>query len=106
MIDILQKITDQRTARNWTEYQLSIRSGLPQSTISSWYRKNMLPSIPSLQKICSAFDMTIAQFLSEGNLLELDSDQKELLEQWSLLTPEQKKALLSLLHSFCLRRLD
>lgn len=106
MIDILQKITDQRTARNWTEYQLSIRSGLPQSTISSWYRKNMLPSIPSLQKICSAFDMSMAQFLSEGNLLEVDSDQKALLEQWNLLTSEQKSALLGLLNSFSVRNSD
>ena len=57
MIDVLQKITLQRTARNWTEYQLAVRSGLPQSTISSWYRKNMLPSLSSLEKICTAFDM-------------------------------------------------
>ena len=58
MIDVLQKITLQRTARNWTEYQLAVRSGLPQSTISSWYRKNMLPSLSSLEKICTAFDMS------------------------------------------------
>ena len=61
MIDILKKITAQRSARNWTEYQLAVRSGLPQSTISSWYRKNMLPSISSLQRICGAFDMSMAQ---------------------------------------------
>ncbi len=99
MIDILQKITAQRVDRNWTEYQLALHSGLPQSTISSWYRKNMLPSIASLQKICNAFDMSMAQFFSEGNLKELDNDQTELLEQWSLLTPEQKRALLNLIQS-------
>ncbi len=99
MIDILQKITAQRVARNWTEYQLALHSGLPQSTISSWYRKNMLPSIASLQKICNAFDMSMAQFFSEGNLKELDNDQTELLEQWSLLTPEQKRPLLNLIQS-------
>ena len=53
----------------------------------------MLPSIASLQKICNAFDMSMAQFFSEGNLKELDNDQTELLEQWSLLTPEQKRAI-------------
>ena len=55
MIDILQKITLERTARNWTEYQLALKSGLPQSTISSWYRKNMLPSLTSLAKILFRF---------------------------------------------------
>ena len=59
----------------------------------------MLPSIASLQKICNAFDMSMAQFFSEGNLKELDNDQTELLEQWSLLTPEQKRALLNLIQS-------
>lgn len=99
MLDILQKISEQRSARNWTEYQLAVRSGLPQSTISSWYRKNMLPSLASLDKICSAFDMTMAQFLSEDNFTELTQNQKELLEKWELLSGRQKKAFLDLLSS-------
>lgn len=99
MLDILKKIADQRTARNWTEYQLAIRSGLPQSTISSWYRKNMLPSLASLEKVCNAFDMTMAQFLSEDNFTELTSSQKELLKKWELLTARQKDAFLNLLNS-------
>ena len=55
MKDILSVITTYREERGWTEYQLAERSGLPQSTISSWYRKNMVPTIPSLEKICTAF---------------------------------------------------
>lgn len=61
-MDILKRIVDLRTERNWTEYQLAERSGLTQSTISSWYRKNMLPTIPSLSKICDAFGITLSQF--------------------------------------------
>lgn len=59
-MDILKRIVDLRTERNWTEYQLAERSGLTQSTISSWYRKNMLPTIPSLSKICDAFGITLS----------------------------------------------
>ena len=99
MIDVLQKITLQRTARNWTEYQLAVRSGLPQSTISSWYRKNMLPSLSSLEKICTAFDMSMAQFFSEGSYRELDYKQSELLNCWELLTPKQKELFFVLIHS-------
>lgn len=64
-MDILKRIVDLRTERNWTEYQLAERSGLTQSTISSWYRKNMLPTIPSLSKICDAFGITLSQFFLE-----------------------------------------
>ena len=52
MINILDRITSYRTKKGWTEYQLAEESGLTQSTISSWYRKNLVPSIPSLEKIC------------------------------------------------------
>ena len=55
MINILDRITSYRTKKGWTEYQLAEESGLTQSTISSWYRKNLVPSIPSLEKICQAF---------------------------------------------------
>ncbi|MCM1415877.1 MAG: helix-turn-helix transcriptional regulator [bacterium] len=100
MVDILGRITQQRLLHNWTEYQLAQKSGIPQSTISSWYRKKMLPTLPSLEKICCAFDMTMAQFLSENNCLtEITPDQQELLNKWELLTSAQKKAFLALINS-------
>lgn len=100
MVDVLNRITEQRLSRNWTEYQLAQKAGLPQSTISSWYRKNMLPTLASLEKICIAFDMTMAQFLSEnGSLTEITPDQNTLLEQWEHLSPKQKKAFLELMTS-------
>ena len=55
MKNILDVITANREARGWTEYQLAERSGLPQSTISSWYRKNIVPTLPSLEKICMKY---------------------------------------------------
>lgn len=100
MVDILERITRQRLLRDWTEYELAQRSGLPQSTISSWYRKNMLPSLTSLDKICHAFDMTMAQFLAENtNLTEITSEQQILLQKWELLSTKQKSSLLDLMDS-------
>lgn len=100
MVDVLNRITTQRLSRNWTEYQLSQKSGIPQSTISSWYRKNMLPSLASLDKICHAFDMTMAQFLAESTYLtEITPDQQELLNKWELLSSTQKRAFLDLINS-------
>ena len=100
MKDVLQEITRLRLERGWTEYELAQRSTLPQSTISSWYRKKMLPSLASLEKICQAFDMTMAQFLAEnGNLTEITPEQKCLLQKWELLSPRQKASFLDLMDS-------
>lgn len=98
MKDILATITKYRQDRGWTEYQLAERSGLPQSTISSWYRKNMIPTVPSLEKICIAFGITLSQlFAEEENTVSLTDSQKKLLESWSRLTEEQQAAVFMLI---------
>lgn len=96
MARVLETITKYRLAHRWTEYELSVRSGLPQSTISSWYRKEMTPSISSLEKICAAFDLTLAQFFAEEEEFSvLTPDQTQLLEQWMTLSAEEKHLLIT-----------
>ena len=98
MKDILATITKYRQDRDWTEYQLAERSGLPQSTISSWYRKNMIPTVPSLEKICMAFGITLSQLFAEKeNTVSLTDSQMKLLESWSRLTEEQQAAVFTLI---------
>ncbi len=98
MKDILSAITRYRIERGWTEYQLAERSGLPQSTISSWYRKNMIPTVPSLEKICDAFGITLSQlFAGEEEPVSLSDAQRELLRRWAGLDEEQQKIILALI---------
>lgn len=100
MQDILARITRLRQARGWTEYQLAERSGLPQSTISSWYKKGMTPSFSSLEKICAAFGLTLSQFFADGAAqYPLDPRQLELLDCWNKLDAAQQGALLRLLRT-------
>lgn len=98
-MNVLKKITKYRLERNWTEYQLAEKSGLPQSTISSWYRKNQIPTIPSLEKICDAFNITLAQFFSDENLeiIQVTKKQSDLIHEWNKLEENQQLAVLELL---------
>jgi len=98
MKDILAVISKYREDRGWSEYQLAERSGLPQSTISSWYRKNMVPSLPSLEKICSAFGITLSQLFAEGDsVVSLTESQRSLLERWARLSEEQQSVIFALI---------
>ena len=46
-MDVLARIIELRDARGWSEYQLAEKSGMAQSTISSWFAKECyLPSLP------------------------------------------------------------
>lgn len=98
-MDILEKIRRYRIERNWTEYQLAEKSELPQSTISTWYRKNQIPTIPSMEKICRAFQITLAQFFTDDTdeIVTLTKTQSEILREWNRLTERQKTIVLDLL---------
>lgn len=97
MINVLKRITELREAHHWTEYQLAEHSGLTQSTISSWYRKQMLPTIPSLVKICDAFwNHCITSFSRKNEqTVHLTEKQASLLAASAKLSSEQYDALLS-----------
>ena len=98
MKDILTTITTYREQRGWTEYQLAEESGLPQSTISSWYRKKMIPTVPSLEKICTAFGITLSQLFAEGDEpVSLTASQRKLLENWSKLNEERQAVVFALI---------
>ena len=98
MKDILSMITEYREDRGWTEYQLAERAGLPQSTISSWYRKSMVPTVASLEKICQAFGITLSQLFAENEeAVTLTDSQQILLQRWSRLSKEQQKAIFNLI---------
>ena len=42
MFDVLARIQELRESREWSVYKLAKLSGIPQSTIATWYQKNLL----------------------------------------------------------------
>ncbi|MDO5785416.1 MAG: helix-turn-helix domain-containing protein [Eubacteriales bacterium] len=100
MKDILKEITRLRLERGWSEYELAKHSGLAQSTISTWYRKQQVPTIPTLNKVCNGFGITLSQFFAEGNdAISLTAEQREMLDRWSSLTEKQRRLFLELFKS-------
>ena len=85
--------------RCWSEYRLAKESNLSQSTIANIFKRNTVPSITTLESICSAFGITIAQFFAEGNMVELTDEQKEFFDKWATLTKKQKTAIYDLIQN-------
>lgn len=92
-MDAKQRIRELMAQRQWSEYRLAIASGLSQSTIANIFSRNTTPSIATLESICSAFGITLAQFFSEGEMIELTPEQREMFSAWSSLSTHQKEAL-------------
>lgn len=104
MFDVLEKITSLREERGWTTYKLSKLSGIPQSTISTWYRKNLMPPIDKLEIICQTFGISLAEFFNNTDVsISMTDDEKNMLKQWTLLTPSQRTAVLNIINLLLIR---
>lgn len=99
-MDAQKRIKQLMAERGWTEYRLAIESELSHSTVSNMFKRNNAPTLPTLEAVCTAFGITLAQFFSEGdNPAEMTEEQRSLFAKWSTLTDEQKDALFRLINT-------
>ena len=78
-MDINKRIDELRFERGWSMYELAQETGLTQSTLSSIMKRGNPPKIETLQCICEAFGLTLAQFFLEDECSEILT-QQELLD--------------------------
>ena len=94
-MNVLKKINRLRLEKGWSVYRLSVESGLPQSTITNMFNRETLPSISTLESICSALGVTLSEFFYE------EDGSQENVEEFLMLyrgLPERtQQAILNLL---------
>lgn len=97
-MDIIGKIRTLQGERDWTDYKLAQEAGIPLATLSSLFQRKNPPKIETLQYICHAYGLTLAQFFWEDEKIEIVNDQeKDLLQKFRRLSSKQQQALISLL---------
>ena len=96
-MDILERIDKMRNDRGWSIHKLAQEADLNQSTVDNLFKRNNMPTLPTLEKLCSAFGVSLAEFFSKYTEQVLTKEQQAMLAQWDKLTMEQKKNLLPLL---------
>ena len=97
--DILGRIDRERLSRGWTEYTLAENSGLSQSTLSTWRRRNLQPSVASIERICGGLGISLSQFFLEEDDISAE-EQCEILTLWYRLSPAKRAALKKMLTVF------
>lgn len=99
-MDTQKRIRELMAELGWTDYRLAKESGLSHSTVTNMFNRNNAPTLPTLEAICRAFGITLAQFFSEGNEPNsLTEEQQILFSRWSTLTDEQREILLALMNT-------
>lgn len=99
-MDILDRIRQLMDERGWTTYKLAKQADLSESTLMNLFRRNHAPTFATLDAICKACGITLAQFFTDGgSSIVLTEEQQNLLTKWSTLTEKQKTILLELINS-------
>lgn len=100
-MDVQERIRELMEIKSWSEYKLAKEAGLPQSTISHLFKRNNAPTYPTIEAICGAFGITMAQFFAdEGEAVVLTLEQREVLILWGTLTDEQRQIVKSTMVHF------
>lgn len=90
IIDRIEKLCEEK---NLSRYRLAQKAGIAQSSLSTLLNRKSIPTIQTLEKICSGFDITLAQFFAaEKEIPDLTDEQRELLDTWNDMN-EQERAL-------------
>lgn len=98
MKKVHERIVELRQALGMSGNQLAKASGIAQSTISAIESGKTSPTIDSLERICSALGITLAEFFSYDSE-ELPPDLIQLIETAKKLTPEERKSITHMIQS-------
>jgi transcriptional regulator with XRE-family HTH domain len=97
-MDVLVRIKELKDERGWSNYKLAKAAGISEGSLNNLFRLNNQPTMQTLEAICKGFGISLSQFFAIGDEpIQLNAEQREMLDVWNTLTKEQKEALLELL---------
>ena len=70
-MDTQSRIKELMKERKWTDYLLAKEANLSHSTVTNIFNRNNAPTLPTLEAVCQAFGITLAQFFAEGEEVQL-----------------------------------
>ena len=84
-----------------TKYRLSQMTGVTQTVLSRIIKGENVPTIQTIEKICFALNISLAQFFAKDeNPPDLTAEQKEIIDTWNGLNPEERERLMKIIRTF------
>lgn len=94
----LEKIESICEKKGISKYKLAHDASIPYTTLTNMFKKDTMPTLPTLQKICEGLDITMAQFFAEDETrVDLTEMQKELLSLWDSLSLDMQSRVIGYL---------
>ncbi len=75
-------------------------TGISQTVLGKIIKGESVPTIQTLEKICAALNISLAQFFAEDDLPGLTKDQQEFVEIWNGLNAADRDRLMQIVRTF------
>ena len=99
-MEIVSKIDRMRVKKGWSFYKLAQESGLTQQTFTKWISGKATPTLPALEQICQAFDISLASLFAENEMVEITEDTKYIFENWNYLSNKEKESIRLIIENY------
>ena len=104
----LARIDELCEQNNWTHYRIAKEADIPLNSFNSMYKRNTYPTIPTLEKICDGFKISMKDFFDYNLILSdhmvLSTEEADLIERYRELQKTDQKLLFAYLDG--LQRID
>lgn len=105
---VLKRIQYFLDYNHWSIYRLAKESGLSYSSLNNIFNRKTCPGIPTLEKICQGFHISLSEFFEYGeNPLrsnKLSDAEQSLLRAYKTLSASDKMLLNAYLDGLCKRQ--
>lgn len=99
-MSVLEKVKKMQQERGWSTYKLAYEAGLTQSTLSNMFARGTCPTVDTLERICEAFGITLAEFFEEDERkAHVSKEELELLNKYRALSDKEKDAVKSMINA-------
>lgn len=104
-MDVKERIDNLRMSKGWTLNRLAAEIGVADTTVYSWFNEQSYqPSRKTIDEVCEAFGITLAEFYSEIDLDKATAKEIVLVEAFRAVPDEQKDQVIEIVKSFRRRK--
>lgn len=94
MVNIGERITSLRKAKNWSQEDLATKIDASRVMIGKYERGDNLPSVEVIVKLANAFEASVDFLLGEGLNASYDKEMIKRLDELESLPKEKKSQIL------------
>lgn len=84
----IRRIQELCSERSISTYRLAQLSGIPKNTMNNMIAEDRIPTLPTIEKICSGLNITLAQFFTSEEIYPVRTEEQEkFMLLWESLNP-------------------